>query len=135
MEPDKHLTQAEKQIQRLEALRLQREHTGSQSNEKAYQPPKTVVEQTTDRLKALREKSRKPAAPRRTRIDGKQRSSKLTFHHIRALEQIAALDKRLRGSVVTRIALNRLLGLENSAEENEMESSLNEVLRQIKNRS
>lgn len=133
-EQEKHLTEAEKQIRRLESLRQQREEGTRNSNEKAYPPSKTMAEQTTDKLKSLRDLARQPSAPRRAKIDGKQKSSKLTFHQIRALEQILTQDKRLRGSVVTRIALNRLLGLENSMEENELESRLNEILRQFKNK-
>ncbi len=133
-EQEKHLTEAEKQIRRLESLRHQREQGTQNSNEKAYPPAKTMAEQTTDKLKSLRDRARQPSGPRRTKIEGKQKSSKLTFHQIRALEQITAQDKRLRGSAVTRIALNRLLGLENSMEENELESRLNEILRQLKSR-
>jgi len=59
----------------------------------------------------------------------------LTFTQIRILEQLKSEDKRLRGSVVTRIALNRFLNLENTAEENDLESRINEILRQFKSRS
>ncbi len=134
-DPEKPLTEAEKQIRRLEALRQVREETTKESAEKAYFPAKTQAEKTAERLMAMRDASQKPAGSRRVKIDGKQKSSKLRFLQIRILEQLLAEDKRLRGSVVTRIALNRFLNLENTAEENEMETKINEILRQHKNRS
>ena len=135
-EQDKSLTEAEKQIRRLESLRRQSQETSKASVEKAYFPAKTLADRTADKLKALREQAERPAgaSKRRPKIDGKQKSSKLPFVQIRVLEQLLEADKRLRGSVVTRIALNRLLGLDNSPEETDLESRLNEVLRQFKNR-
>lgn len=133
---DKHLTEAEKQIRRLEALRSQREQSSKTSVEKAYFPPKTQAAKTEERLRAMRQQADKPAGTgRRPKIDGKQKSSKLTFVQIRVLEQILASDKRLRGSVITRIALNRFLNLENTPEENDLEAKINEVLRQYKNKA
>ena len=132
-EQDKHLTEAQKQIRRLESLRQQSEQAGKASAEKAYFPPKTQAEKTTDRLRAMRTEASRPKGQRK-KIEGKQKSSKLTFLQIRVLEQLMAKDKRLRGSVVTRIALNRILGLDNSAEENELESLVGDLLRQFKAR-
>jgi len=71
---------------------------------------------------------------RRVKIDGKQKSSKLTFTQIRLLEEVLAQDHRLKGSLITRIALNRLLGLDNTSQENDFEAQLNEILRQLKSR-
>lgn len=133
-DPEKPLTEAEKQIRRLESLRQIREQNTKESAEKAYFPPKTQAEKTAEKLMALRDAAQKPAGLKRAKIDGKQKSSKLRFLQIRILEQIYAEDKRLRGSVVTRIALNRFLNLENTAEENELETKINEVLRQFKSR-
>lgn len=132
-DPEKHLTEAEKQIRRLEALRLESESISKQSVEKAYFPAKTQVEKTTEKLTALRQAS-KSSGSKRAKIDGKQKSSKLRFLQIRILEQLYQEDKRLRGSVVTRVALNRFLGLDNTPEENEFEARINEILRQYKNR-
>ncbi len=132
-DPEKHLTEAEKQIRRLEALRQEREENSKESAEKVYFPEKTQVEKTTEKLTALRNASL-PAGSRRVKIDGKQKSSKLRFLQIRILEQLNEGDKRLRGSVVTRIALNRFLGLDNTPEENDLEAKINEILRQYKNR-
>ncbi len=132
-DPEKHLTEAEKQIRRLEALRQEREENSKEAAEKAYFPAKTQVEKTTEKLVALRKASR-PTGGRRTKIEGKQKSSKLRFLQIRILEQLYEGDKRLRGSVVTRIALNRFLGLDNTPEENDLEAKINEILRQYKNR-
>jgi hypothetical protein len=132
----RHLTEAEKQIRRLEALRQQREETSKASTEKAYFPAKTQAARIEDRLKAMRRQAEdSPRKSRRAKIEGKQKSSKLTFVQIRVLEQLLGKDKRLRGSAITRIALNRLLNLENTAEENELESRINEFLRQLKNQA
>jgi len=134
-EQEKHLTEAEKQIRRLQALRQNREEETQVSADKANFPGKTMAQRTTDRLTALRDQSQRPVgSKRRPKIEGKQKSSKLTFTQIRILEQVLAQDKRLRGSVITRIALNRLLGLDNSSEESDLEDKLNEILRQIKSR-
>lgn len=132
-EQEKHLTEAEKQIRRLEELRSKMEQSSKTSAEKAYFPPKTLADQTADKLRAMRDESKKPVRARRApKIEGKQKSSKLTHLQIRVLEQLLSQDKRLRGSAVTRIALNRFLNLENSAEENELESRISEILRQFK---
>lgn len=88
-----------------------------------------------EKLRAMRGQAEKPVGSKRhAKIEGKQKSSKLTYLQIKVLEQLKSHDKRLRGSQVTRIALNRLLGLENSSEENEIETRINEILRQFKNR-
>jgi hypothetical protein len=130
---EKRLTEAEKQIRRLEALRSQRERTSNESVEKAFSAPKTQAERTEQKLRAMRADADRPKG-RRPKIEGKQKSSKLTFLQIRVMEQLLSQDKRLRGSVVTRIALNRILGLENSGEENELEARIAEVLRNFKSR-
>ena len=134
---DKPLTEAEKQIRRLEELRQRRETDSNKSVEKAFYPPKTPAEAMADRLRAMRVEADKPAVPtrRRPKIEGKQKSSKLTFHQLKVLEQLLSQEKRLRGSVITRIALNRLLGLENTPTENELEGRISELLRQFKGRS
>jgi hypothetical protein len=132
--PEKPLTEAEKQIRRLEALRQVKEENTTESAQKAYLPPKTPVEKMTEKLIAMRAASGKTPGARRIKIDGKQKSSKLRFLQIRILEELYTEDKRLRGSVVTRIALNRFLNLDNTAEENELEARINEILRQHKNR-
>jgi hypothetical protein len=134
-EQEKHLTEAEKQIRRLQALRQGREEDTRASDEKSNFPAKTQAQRTTDKLMALRDQAQKPlGSKRRPKIEGKQKSSKLTFTQIRVLEQILEQHKKLRGSVVTRIALNRLLGLDNRPEENDLEAELNEILRQLKSR-
>ena len=132
---DQHLTEAEKQIRRLQSLRQNREEASMASAEKAYFPPKTQAAKMEEKLRAMRGEADRPlGSKRRPKIEGKQKSSKLTFLQIKVLEELKAQDKRLRGSQVTRIALNRLLGLENSSEENEIETRINEILRQIKNK-
>ncbi len=132
----KHLTEAQKQIRRLESLRLGREETSKASAEKAYSPAKTQAAKIEDRLKAMRRESERPAGKtRRVKIEGKQKSSKLTFVQIRVLEELLSKDKRLRGSAVTRIALNRFLNIDNTAAENDLETKINEILRQIKSKS
>ena len=133
-EQDKHLTEAEKQIRRLESLRQGREQTSRDSVEKAYFPAKSQAAKMEEKLRAMRSQAERPlGAKRRAKIEGKQKSSKLTFVQIKVLEQLMSADKRLRGSVITRIALNRLLGLENTPEETDLEARLSEILRQYKN--
>ena len=135
-EQDKHLTEAEKQIQKLEALRMQKEKESKTSAEKIYYPERTQAERSMDRLQTMRKQAdKKTGSSRRAKVEGKQKSSKLTYIQLKALEQLAAKDERLKGSQVVRIALNRMLGLENSAEENELESRIQEILRQIKSQS
>ena len=132
---EKHLTEAEKQIRRLQALRQNREEENQTSADRANFPSKTQAQRTTDKLMALRDKSQRPVgSKRRPPIEGKQKSSKLPFAQIRLLEEVLAEDKLLRGSAIVRIALNRALGLDNSSEENDLEGRLNEILRRIKNR-
>jgi hypothetical protein len=134
-EPEKHLTEAEKQIRRLEELRLEKEHSSKEASNRSLQPSKTMAERTAERLHALRREAEKPSGGHgRIKIIGKQKSSKLTFNQIRILEKLLEKDKRIRGSVVTRIALNRFLGLDNTGEENEMEDKIHEYLRQMNNR-
>jgi hypothetical protein len=132
-EPDKeHVTEAEKQILRLDILRKKKETDSKVSADKAYFPGKTQAERMTERLKALRDQAEKQPGPGGSRkIEGKYKSVKLTFLQIRALEQLASRDPRLRGSQLVRIALNRLLGIENSAEENELEARIREILKQF----
>lgn len=132
---EKHLTEAEKQIQKLQALRQQNDLTSKAASEKAYSPARTQAAKIEDRLRAMRSDAQRPVGkPRRPKIEGKQKSSKLTYTQIGLLEQLLAKDKRLRGSVITRIALNRFLNLDNSSGENDLESAINEILRQIKNK-
>ena len=131
---DKHLTEAEKQIQRLQALRQQSDQTSKAASEKDHSPARTQAAKIEDRLRAMRSDAQRPVGkPRRVKIEGKQKSSKLTFPQIHLLEQLRTQDKRLRGSVITRIALNRFLNLDNSSEENDLEAAINEVLRKLKN--
>lgn len=130
---DGRMTEAEKQIRRLEALRQDKEAVSRESADRTFNPHKTQAERTEDRLRALRKRASQPVG-RKSKIEGKQKSAKLTYIQIRALEQLLTQDKRLRGSVVTRIALNRFLGLENTQEENDLESRITELLRQLKGR-
>lgn len=137
-EQDKRLTEAEKQIRRLEALRQRKDddvqvavQTSSSSQ------PKTRADQMAQRLMNMRDKVQRAESgkPRpRAKIEGKQRSSKLTYNQIGLLERILQEDKRLRGSVITRIALNRLLGLELTADETDLEERLTGILRQFRGR-
>jgi FtsZ-interacting cell division protein YlmF len=115
---------------------MQKEKESKTSAEKIYYPERTQAERSMDRLQAMRKQAdKKTGSSRRAKVEGKQKSSKLTFIQLKALEQLAVKDERLKGSQVVRIALNRMLGLENSAEENELESRIQEILRQIKSQS
>ncbi len=132
-EQAKPLTEAEKQIRRLESLRQQREQTSKDAAQKNFYPAKTQAARMEEKLKAMRDDAQRPVGTkRRPKIDGKQKSSKLTFTQIKVMERLLSQDKRLRGSAITRIALNRFLNLENTSEENELEARINEILRQFK---
>jgi len=129
---EKHMTEAEKQILRLDVLRKKKETESKVSAEKAYFPGKTRAERMTEKLMAMRNQAEQPvgivAGPK---VEGKYKSVKLTFLQIRALEQLLSKDPRLKRSQLVRIALNRLLGIENSIEENELEAVIREVLKQF----
>ena len=133
-DPKKPLTEAEKQILRLESLRARREEDSKQSVEKAFMPPRTVVEQTIEKLNAMKAQARKPVTARRPKIEGKQKSAKIPNLQLTVLEQLLAKDKRLKSSRIIRIAVSRLLELDLTAEEVELETRIGEILRQIKNR-
>jgi hypothetical protein len=137
IEPEKHMTEAEKQIQRLENLRHQLEDQNRDLADKAANPKKTQAERTTEKLQAMRDQVRKPAAPSKPRlkIEGKRKSSKLTFAQIRILDHLLVADKRLKTSQVIRIALNRILSLAPDEMEKELEAKIAEIIRQNKNRT
>ncbi len=136
MEPEKQMTQAEKQIRRLEALRQRKDEDVQNIPQNPSSGTSTRADQMADKLTKMRDQASRPAgAKRRTKVEGKQRSSKLTFNQIGLLERVLMEDKELRGSVITRIALNRILGMENTSEENDLENRLHEILRRFKNRS
>ena len=139
MEPEKRMTEAEKQIRRLEALRQRKDEDVQnipQNSSSASSSTRTRADQMADKLMKMRDQASRPAgSKRRPKIEGKQRSSKLTFNQIGLLERILMEDKDLRGSVITRIALNRLLGFDNTADENDLENRLHEILRRFKNRA
>ncbi|MGH7739814.1 MAG: hypothetical protein ACREL1_06670 [bacterium] len=136
-EAKKPLTEAEKQILRLEALRAKREDEATVSSEKAFMPPRTVVEQTIEKLQAMKTQSRQPAnqVKKRKKIEGKQKSAKIPNLQLRVLDQLLTKDKRLKGSQVIRIAVSRLLELGLTAEELELETRIGEILRAMKKRS
>ncbi|HET9868885.1 MAG TPA: hypothetical protein VFR02_00090 [bacterium] len=133
-EVQKPMTEAEKQIRRLEALRAKREEDSKQSAEKAFLPPRTGVERTIEKLKAMKARSASPAGSKRAKIEGRQKNAKLSNLQLTVLEQLLARDKRLRGSRIIRIALSRLLELDLSPEEVELETRIGELLRQMKSR-
>jgi len=100
------LNRAEKQVRRLNPP-LAEEQVSKTSDEKTYFPPKTQAARIEERLKAMRDRPASPPAPSAApRSKGSKRAPS-DFTQIRVLEQIKSADKRLRGSVVTRIALNR----------------------------
>ncbi|HVZ81005.1 MAG TPA: hypothetical protein VHE12_09470 [bacterium] len=134
---EKQMTQAEKQIRRLEALRQKKDEAVQVSNQDPNAPVRTKADQMADKLMRMREQAGRPSGTKskRVKIEGKPRSSKLTFNQIGLLERILMEDKELRGSAITRIALNRLLGMENTPLENELEERLQGVLRKFRNRT
>ena len=135
MSDEKQLTQAEKQIQRLEQLRLHKEQDSKNTAEKVFFNKKTEVERTTDRLMAMKKKADQSPSKKRTQFEGKRKSAKLTLLQLKALEELQNRDPLLSPSQLMRIALNRFLEIENSADENAMESKVREILQQLKSRS
>ncbi len=133
-EPEKHLTEAQKQIQRLEILRSQKEKESKASLEQSLSPKKTRAEQSVHKLKALREKAAKPHK-KRPKLEGKSKSLKFSALQSQVMERLKAQDSRLNAGVVTRIALNRFLDIENSFDENDLEARVFEILRQFNSKS
>jgi hypothetical protein len=130
---ESHLTEAQKQILRLEKLRLQKEESSKASVEKVFSPPKTKAEESEQKLRAMREMIRQPQ--KRKKLEGKFKKVKLRSLQIQVLDRLKAQDHRLNAAVVTRIALNRLLDIENTANENELEARISEILRQFNTKS
>ncbi len=135
MSEEKSLTEAEKQIRRLEQLRLSKEKDSKVSAEKTFFHEKTEVQRTTDRLTAMKKKAAQGNGRKRVKFEGKRKSAKLTLLQLKALEEIQNKDPQISASYLMRIALNHLLEIENSAEENEIEAKALEILRQLKSRS
>jgi len=140
-EPEKHLTEAEKQVLRLEQLRSRKERESKLSAEKNYLPAKTMAEKTVQRLEAMKRNAMKQKALRpdkSKKLPGtgrKPRSGKVSQLQAAVLERLRAKDEKLKSAVVIRIALNRLFDIENSFEENELEGRIFEILRQFDARS
>ena len=128
-----HLTEAEKQILRLEKLRAEKEKISKDSVEKAYFPPKTKAEQSVNKLKAMRETAKRPK--KKKKLEGKTKKFKLSSLQTQILERLKAQDHRLNSAVVARVALNRLLDIENSFDENDFEARIFEILRQFNTKS
>ena len=140
-ESEKNLTEAEKQILRLEQLRSQKERESKHSAEKTYLPAKTVAEKTVQRLRAMKQRSLEERAlkaeksKKLPKTEGKLKSAKLSHLQVAVLERLKAKDKKLGSAVVIRIALNRLFDIENTFNENELEGRIFEILRQFDTRS
>jgi hypothetical protein len=130
---EEHLTEAQKQILRLEKLRAEKEKSSKASVEKSFSKPQTKAEQSIQKLTALRESSKRPSG--KVKLGGKIKSFKSSTIQTQVLERLKAQDSRLKGSVVSRIAINRLLNIENSQEENDLESRISEILRQFNTKS
>lgn len=140
-DPEKGLTEAQKQVMRLEQLRAQKERELKVTAEKTYLPPRSAEERTAQRIQAMRPS---PPKPKPVRVDkakklpkagGKSKSARLTDLQIGVLERLKTQDKRLVPGAVIRLALNRLLGIENSFAENQLESRVFEILKQSDPRS
>jgi hypothetical protein len=129
---EEHLTEAQKQILRLEKLRAEKEKTSKASVEKAFSKPQTQAEQSIQKLTAMRVSAGRPGG--KIKLEGKVKSFKSSTIQTQVLERLKTQDSRLKGSVVSRIAINRLLNIENSQEENDLESRISEILRQFNTR-
>ena len=129
---EEHLTEAQKQILRLEKLRAEKEKNSKASVEKVFSKPQTQAEQSIRKLTAMRVSAKRPGG--KAKLEGKVKSFKSSMTQTQVLERLKAQDSRLKGSVVSRIAINRLLNIENSQEENDLESRISEILRQFNTR-
>jgi hypothetical protein len=130
---EEHLTEAQKQILRLEKLRAEKEKNSKASFENALSKPQTQAEQSIRKLTAMREMAKRPGG--KPKLEGKIKSFKSSLSQTQILERLKEQDSRLKGSVVSRIAINRLLNIENSQEENDLESRISEILRQFNTRA
>lgn len=130
---EEHLTEAQKQILRLEKLRAEKEKSSKASVEKSFSKPQTRAEESIQKLTAMRESAKRPSG--KVKLEGKVKSFKSSTIQTQVLERLKAQDSRLKGSVVSRIAINRLLNIENSQEENDLESRISEILRQFNTKS
>jgi hypothetical protein len=127
--PEEHLTEAQKQILRLEKLRAQKEQSSNASVEKAFSAPKTKAQEAVHKLESMRDAARKPS--KKGKLEGKTKSFKSSSLQTQVLERLKAQDSRLSGAAVSRIAINRLLNIENSLDENDLEARISEILRQF----
>ena len=132
-EPESNLTDAQKQILKLEKLRAQKELTSKASVEKAFFPPKTKVEQSVRKLKAMRQIARRPR--KKKKLEGKAKKIQLSALQTQVMGRLKDQDSRLNSGIVTRIALNRLLDIENSFDENDLEARIFDILRQFNTRA
>jgi hypothetical protein len=130
---ESHLTEAQKQILRLEKLRSQKEESSKASAEKTFFPPKTQAEQSANKLRSMRETVKQPK--KKMKLEGKFKKFKLRSLQVQVLERLKAQDHRLNAAVITRIAINRLLDIENSFDENDLEARIFEILRQFNTKS
>jgi len=137
----KPMTPAELQIQRLQALRSQGVKSSQAEAVKAFEPHRTVVEKTVERLEAMRQQNDRPpvGSPARhagfPKFEGKYKSVKLTLAQMRALEQLFGADPGLYPGRILRLALNQWLGLPNIVEDEELEKSAKETLERLKKNS
>ncbi len=130
---EEHLTEAQKQILRLEKLRAEKEKSSKASVEKTFSKPQTLAEESIQKLTAMRMSAKRPSG--KAKLEGKVKSFKSSTIQTQVLERLKSQDSRLKGSVVSRIAINRLLNIENSQEENDLESRIYEILRQFNTKS
>jgi hypothetical protein len=136
------LTAAELQVQRLEAMKLAQTKASQESAEKAFDPGRTFVEKTIDRLQSMKASSRKEAmpgkpsvyqsSPGRIQVRGVWKGVKLTEMQVKALDKLVTRAPNLRKSDIVRIALNRFLGLANCPTEAEWETRIGDLLDKIK---
>lgn len=142
-EKPKPPTVAQLQMQKLESLRLAQTKASQESAEKAFDPGRTFVEKTIDRLQSMKDtSSRKQAlpgkpsvyqsAPGRIHVKGVWKGVKLTDMQVKALDKITARESGLRKSDIIRIALNRFLGLTQGSMEEAWESRIAELIEKMK---
>ncbi len=128
-EPEKPLTEAQKQIRRLEALVLKSRQDPPPARHLVS--PRTLAEKNIEKLLALRQQAEAADQPHshRPRIEGRHKRAKLNHAQLGILEDLAAQDSRLTASQVVRISLNRFLGLSLTSEEVELEILIQDLLR------
>jgi glycerophosphoryl diester phosphodiesterase len=127
-ESDFKMTDAAKQVKKLEFLRLQKEKEIRQTAEKIFASDKTPAEMIISKLQEMKKNVHSKSG-----LNKRKKSVTLSQLHMDAFEKLKKRDARLRAGQIIRIALNKFLEIENSSVEVELESRIHEIIQEFKN--